>query len=318
MLKMFHREALPGGLAGRWEQHWQASSLADAVRFCEIDPLVKILSGYMRPGTRILEGGCGLGQYVVHYHRQGYRIIGVDFAYGPLSRLKQLEPTVPVSVANVVALPFPDRSIDIYISNGVVEHFEHGPGGAILEARRVLKDNGLFLVSVPDASPLRRWMFRRPTTLRRADDGSATAAVVKTGIHSEQIISPAGDMRFFQYCYRRKEFENILRASGFSTIRTVGYSVVHGLIEVPAIKRLFDKAAQSQQPAGQSTRRNSNTLPQPVWKTSVRHMAKRALVAEDERLWVLAPLVKALKSLAPNMRMYVCTKIDLPEKADYG
>jgi hypothetical protein len=66
---MFHGE-LSGGLPARWEQHWQGSSLADAIRFCDLDPLIKILDANIRPGQRILEGGCGLGQYVIHYHRR--------------------------------------------------------------------------------------------------------------------------------------------------------------------------------------------------------------------------------------------------------
>lgn len=41
-----------------------------------------------------------------------------------------------VSVANATALPFPDRSIDIYISNGIAEHFGQGPSAAIVGASR--------------------------------------------------------------------------------------------------------------------------------------------------------------------------------------
>jgi SAM-dependent methyltransferase len=51
--------------------------------------------------------------------------------------------------ADVLRLPLADNSVSAYLSMGVVEHFEEGPGQALREAARVLKAGGVALVSVP-------------------------------------------------------------------------------------------------------------------------------------------------------------------------
>lgn len=60
-------------------------------------------------------------------------------------------------------------------------------------------------------------------------------------VKSEQGISPIGHMRFFQCCYRKHEFENILRASGFSVTQNMGHSIMQGLMVVPWIKQFSSR-----------------------------------------------------------------------------
>ncbi len=51
-------------------------------------------------------------------------------------------------VCSLYTLPFKDKSVDLLISNSVLEHVEH-PDKVLDEASRVVKDNGYFYLCVP-------------------------------------------------------------------------------------------------------------------------------------------------------------------------
>ncbi len=105
--------------------------------------------------AKILEGGCGLGKYVIAYRKLGYDIMGVDFSKYLIDRIKEYD-DLPVYVANIKNLPFESEYFDCYISTGVLEHFEYDIDEPIKEAYRVLKSGGLFLITVPYINIIRR------------------------------------------------------------------------------------------------------------------------------------------------------------------
>lgn len=51
--------------------------------------------------------------------------------------------------ADALKIPFSDNSFDVVISFGLLEHFQK-PSELIFEKKRVLKENGLFIVLVPN------------------------------------------------------------------------------------------------------------------------------------------------------------------------
>ena len=156
MLKMYTTASSVGDTPAYWEENWAGGSLEEAVRFCEVDPLRPLLERHVPLESVVLEGGCGLGQYVVYYSDRGRKVVGLDFSRGTLAGLRRHRPDVRLCAGNVVRLPFRAGCFDAYFSGGVVEHFEDGPDTALREAWRVLRSGGVFLVSVPYCSPLRR------------------------------------------------------------------------------------------------------------------------------------------------------------------
>src|SRR5262245_39950385 len=113
MLKMFHR-ATHAGAAGFWEETWNDGELDEAIRFCVVDPLRPLFEQYAPAGTRLLEGGCGRGQYVAYYAGRGVRITGVDFEPRAVGRLKARFPKACLCLGDVSALPFRQASFDAY------------------------------------------------------------------------------------------------------------------------------------------------------------------------------------------------------------
>ena len=128
---MFHNDRHAGS-DRFWEEAWNdGRELEEAIRFCAVDPLAPLFDRYTSRGSRLLEGGCGQGQYVVYYGLQGVRVVGVDFAGRALARLKRYAPTSTVCRGNVAQLPFCSGAFEAYYSGGVVEHFEEGAETAL-------------------------------------------------------------------------------------------------------------------------------------------------------------------------------------------
>lgn len=294
MLKMFHRLDVAGSSVEFWEQTWTEGDFAASARFCDVDPLRSFFDRNVRPGSVMLEGGCGRGLYVAHHAAQGVRAVGLDFATRTLLDVRDRYPGLLLGAADVARLPLRSRVVDTYYSGGVVEHFEAGPDSAIAEANRVLRPDGVLLISVPYFSPLRRALapFR-------------TQDWARTGHHNVEP-APAG-RAFFQYAYTPKEFKEVLTRHGFSVRSTRGYSILWGLYEMPLLGRALGRVAgrrgQSIQMAAQPSEpdtEDSGGIASPA------STLRRLLVSEDDSVPVLGLGVRFLRWFAANMMMYEC------------
>ncbi len=296
MLKMYHRHREAGGSAAYWEEFGSDGTLADRLRFCDLDPLRPLFQRYLPPGGTMLEGGCGRGQYVAYYSAQGATVVGLYFAREWLSSIHREMPQLPLCAGDVGALPFRDASFDLYYSGGVVEHFEGGAERALAEARRVLKPDGTLLISVPYFSPMRR--------LLRLVRGGEWRRVV-----APRVDGGGNGMSgsFYQYAYTVPEFERMLAAAGLTVLSTQGYAILWGLYDVEAIRRSVERVTSGRRqgaPAG-------SALEPPAVASRAEapppSMLKRLLVAEDASVPAAGWLVRAGRWACANMMMYVCT-----------
>lgn len=128
----------------------------------------------------VLEGGCGLGQFVIWLRDRGFQVFGIDYNESLVRKARDYDRHLDIEVGDVTDIPFPNETFGSYISFGVLEHFPEGPEKAIKEAWRVLKPGGKFIIFVPQKTimmkitwPLRwlsrnsfvRWLFgKEPST----------------------------------------------------------------------------------------------------------------------------------------------------------
>jgi len=140
-----------------WDKHWNKVDLQTYLRRSKNDRLfIPLVKKYLPKQSVVLEGGCGRGQIVHALQYQGFKAIGVDFAFETIKRIKEAVPELDVRHGDLRALELPDASLDGYVSVGVIEHFWNGYEAILKEMYRTLKVGGFLFVSFPYLSPLRR------------------------------------------------------------------------------------------------------------------------------------------------------------------
>ncbi len=147
-------------------------------------------------GARLLDGGCGLGDWTLYFCRNGYPTLGLDLSQATIARLKELFPEAEFAAGDIRDTGLEEASFDGYFSWGVFEHFEDGLQPCIREAYRLLKPGGYLFVSVPFDNLRHR--LRAALGRRRAAPRNAT--------------------RFYQWRLTQRELRDELRQGGFEVL----------------------------------------------------------------------------------------------------
>lgn len=105
-------------------------------------------------GKAILDVACGEGYGSALLARQARRVVGVDIAGEAVehARRKYRAPNLTFVQGSADSLPLESQSVDLVVSFETIEHHDRHDE-MMTEVKRVLKDDGLFIISVPD----RRW-----------------------------------------------------------------------------------------------------------------------------------------------------------------
>lgn len=166
----------------------------ELLRIARESPLTELIERHLPAGGRLLEAGCGLGQYVLLFRERGRAAVGADWSHEALRAGAGLG--APLAAMDLRALAVVTGGIAAYLSLGVVEHDPDGPDAILREAARVVPSGGALLLSVPYWNGVRR--LAAPYLRRQAR-------------HTRE----AGG-QFYQYAFTRRELGRRLAAHGFS------------------------------------------------------------------------------------------------------
>ena len=109
---------------------------------------LKLIRRYI-PSGRILDAGCGFGEWVSYLAQVGYAAEGLDYSPELIARLNATYPQNRWTQGTTQRMPYPEASFDGLISWGVIEHDQQGPAAQLREFARVLKPSGAAVITVP-------------------------------------------------------------------------------------------------------------------------------------------------------------------------
>jgi ubiquinone/menaquinone biosynthesis C-methylase UbiE len=101
----------------------------------------------MKPGMKLLEPGCGRGEFLYHYQQLGLDCHGLDLS--PEAQAFLPDVPIPVCDVNTDKFPYDDNTFDVIYSKSLLEHLRE-PDHFFEEAYRILKPGGMLLCLVPD------------------------------------------------------------------------------------------------------------------------------------------------------------------------
>lgn len=108
--------------------------------------------------SRILDLGCGNGKVLSSLIGKAVSITGIDFSRKAIELCRRLmeKEDVNLAVADARSLPFRGESFDVVIAHHLLEHLPlNGRRKAVSEIRRILKPNGVVIVSVLSIADMR-------------------------------------------------------------------------------------------------------------------------------------------------------------------
>jgi SAM-dependent methyltransferase len=166
MLKRIYEEMMLGYFASKY--HYPAGSRPflrrTLGRLAYLFPIRrKGMDGYIRflralPQGRVLDVGCGSGDWLNLMTGLGWRGVGVDFD-GNAVKIAQAR-GLEVTCGALEQQNYPDESFDAVTLSHVIEHLPD-PVGTLVECARVLKKGGALVVLTPNASSLSHRLFKQ-------------------------------------------------------------------------------------------------------------------------------------------------------------
>lgn len=211
---------------------WNPDDLEALLGTCETDGLLHLIMKYMPRGTLILESGCGLGRYVKYLQDMGWQTVGLEWSLNTLKVMHEVWPEVKVLVGDAENSPFADNTFDGVLSLGVVEHWRGGLEAPLCDIYRVLKPDGVAIITVPCLNGVRRIKQKIFYYEFRALMGSFIKRKWKHFNRFQKdykfMVYPAsGD--FYEYRLSKVEFLSEIKKAGFSVIEHLPLGEIDGI-----------------------------------------------------------------------------------------
>jgi len=125
-------------LAAQWSELWAASAAPAHEAL--------IAASGIRSGSRVLDVGCGSGEFLRTLAEHGAVATGVDPAPGMVALARTLAPLADVRIAEAEDLPFADASFDVVTAVNALQ-FADDTVDALAEFARVLAPGGFVAVA---------------------------------------------------------------------------------------------------------------------------------------------------------------------------
>ncbi|MDD5194873.1 MAG: class I SAM-dependent methyltransferase [Candidatus Omnitrophica bacterium] len=147
----------------------------------------------------VLDIGCGMGILMKRLKEEkNCRVFGVDISRQAIDFV--IKNNMAGVIAKVPPIPYPSKTFDVVVATELLEHLKN-PHRAIQEILRVLKNNGTYIISVPEnAGPAVNKEHCRSYDISRLkkifDSGSIKIEMIKEDFESHKLLVVIGAKRY--------------------------------------------------------------------------------------------------------------------------
>lgn len=139
-----------------FKEAFLSEPLAKQIADCDLYELAPLIREIFKDRQPVLEAGCGSGRWCGWLSQNGIRSDGVDWNQNLCDRAKAQIPECQFFTCDMQCLPIPNQHYNGLLALGSIEHIITGPLLALQEFYRILKDNGMAIITVPYGGNLRR------------------------------------------------------------------------------------------------------------------------------------------------------------------
>jgi glycosyltransferase involved in cell wall biosynthesis/SAM-dependent methyltransferase len=212
---------------------------------------------------RLLEIGCGHGDFLLEAQREGYDVCGIEISRSAAALANQRLGAAKVTAGVLEHATLQDSSFDVCVLSDVIEH-TRDPVRFLTNIRRLLKPDGVLFIATPSvdswsAQLLRQnWMEFKPEHLIYFDKKTIQTLLYRTG------------------------FQHVLVQPGWKVLN-LGYAAHHfERFPVPLLTALVRIVAR----IAPRRLRNANV---PVLASGIAVFAQSATLPERRKLSVIVP-----------------------------
>lgn len=218
----------------KFEKSFLPIPLEKQITACDTSELAPLFKRYLPRNQPILEAGCGAGQWVAWFLNHGWQAAGLDWSEALCARATAGIPNGRFESGDMRSMPFLDGEFGSIVALGSIEHVPEGPDSALTEFHRVLRSDGIAIITVPFNGPIRKILRCLRAPMRRARalpwlrrvfrkpgwNGRSLKEARKETISewaSEFICNDRG-WAFYQYLFTKAQMESVLSRNALQII----------------------------------------------------------------------------------------------------
>lgn len=166
---LYHSGLLEDESQRLWDVFWKRRNVRGIESWAK-RRIVRILSGYVRPGFNVLDAGCGTGFFSSYFISQGCDVYSMDYSEEALSIAKRLTENrcrayIKSTILDAKILSSNGQGFDIIFTDGLLEHYSIDGQDRIITNMKGLKREGGYIINfVPNRFSI--WSIVRPFYMR--------------------------------------------------------------------------------------------------------------------------------------------------------
>ncbi len=202
-------------IAGAFEESFLSVPLETQILHCDHYELANLFGSVLPAHQPILEAGCGSGRWVGWFVRKGWQASGVDWSEALCASARSAIPEGEFVAADIAEMPFENASFGSIVALGSIEHKSEGPAAILKEFHRLLRPDGVAIVTVPYLGPLRRTRRALRRLMGKADERLVRAPAPHDGKWAADYHHDDDGWSFFQYLFNKRQMRQLIEESGF-------------------------------------------------------------------------------------------------------